>query len=133
MILFNDALSLGSVRPDSPMKRRMSIVDHTQIGDAFKSGGSVNIFDLTEVMLKAKSTNPLVATLVEKLKPSTFLDDDITSMDSDQSTQLLFLELAQMKLTARLAKFGFDYKYLLEIIDYKHKGRIRLHKLVHVL
>jgi len=38
-----------------------------------------------------------------------------------------------MKLTAKLAKIGFDTRYFLETLDYKDKGKLRFSKLLREL
>jgi hypothetical protein len=35
-----------------------------------------------------------------------------------------------MKLTAKLARAGFDHKYFIETLDYKGKGRLKISKLL---
>ncbi len=45
----------------------------------------------------------------------------------------MYFELAQMKITAKLAKLGFDHKYFLESIDFKDKGRMKFTKLLREL
>ena len=137
-IIFSDSQSLmksGSIRGDVSPVRRMSRIDLNLVGDAFSSGGQVNIFDLLELMSKYSSSqgvndNPMVIKLLQSLKPGILLDDDVSSIDTDFENESIFLELVQMKITAKLAKFGFDSKYFLDTIDYKDKGCLRFSKML---
>ena len=35
-----------------------------------------------------------------------------------------------MKISAKLAKFGFDQKYFIETLDFKDKGKMQFEKLI---
>eukprot|EP00347_Sterkiella_histriomuscorum_P019437 403341631 len=137
-ILYTDSFNLtktSSFKGDVSPARRVSRIDINLVGDAFNSGGNVNIFDLIELMSKYvshhdSSSNPMIVKLLSNIKPGPLIDDDCSSIDTEFENESLFLELAQMKITAKMAKFGFDHKYFLETIDYKDKGRLKFDRVI---
>ena len=137
-IIYTDSFNLtktSSFRGDVSPARRVSRIDINLVGDAFNSGGNVNIFDLIELMSKYvshhdSSSNPMIVKLLSNIKPGPLIDDDCSSIDTEFENESLFLELAQMKITAKMAKFGFDHKYFLETIDYKDKGRLKFDRVI---
>ncbi|CDW72286.1 UNKNOWN [Stylonychia lemnae] len=132
-IIYSDSQNLtksSNYRGDVSPTRRVSRIDISAVGDAFNHGGQVNIFDLMDLMSKFAHENSLLIKMIQRLRPGHLIDDDVSSIDSEFENEKQFLELAQMKITAKLAKFGFDNKYFMETLDFKHKGKMKFGKLM---
>jgi len=83
-----------------------------------------------DLMSKYAHDNTMLIKLIQRLRPGHLIDDDVSSIDSEFENEKLFFELAQMKITAKLAKFGFDHKYFIETLDFKDKGKMQFEKLI---
>lgn len=104
----------------SPRKRSLhSEVKHDLEGD----GGTVSMFDLQELMGKNSPMNRITLKLIDTLKPARFLMMDEAELEIEN------LKFAQMKITAKLARFNFDEATFLEHLDVDHNDQVKLHTL----
>lgn len=85
------------------------------------------MFDLLDTLAKPaylSDGNPVTLKVLEELRP--------VKLDAIDATAEA-LENLRMKLTAKLAKHGFDIKYFLETVEPKGRGTLEFVKLLAAL
>jgi len=78
-------------------------------------------------MGKHSPVNRITLKLIDNLKPDGFELIDEYLLEPEN------LKFAQMKVTAKLARFNFDQRAFLEYLDINHNDQVELHKLFSVL
>lgn len=114
----------------SHIYKKVNRLDFTNVKEAYLSGGIVNIFDLLELICRNPRTlndNSITLRVAEAMKPGNFLEDPIGDL------QDTIFELLRMKITAKLAKNGFDYKYFYETIDFLGNGSLKFIKFLSIM
>lgn len=85
------------------------------------------MFDLQELMGKNYPMNRITLKLIDTLKPARFLMMDEAELEIEN------LRFAQMKITAKLARFNFDEATFLEHLDVENNDQVKLHTLFSTL
>lgn len=87
----------------------------------------MSIFELNDLMGRFYPVNRITLRLIDALKPAQF--DEVETEDKEVEAEIMHLKFAKMKLTSKLAKFGFDFKAFFEGLDVGAADRILLYKL----
>jgi hypothetical protein len=97
--------------------KKFSKLDAALLLEAFTSGGQVNLFDLLEVLgRKYLMNNPVIKRVVEGLRSGSKIEEG-SELDKDETHKQM-----RMKLTAKVARHGFDLRYFFASIDVMKKG-----------
>lgn len=128
MVVFQDtqiitsksmALLRDEVMLPSAFRKLTKLQDPGQLREAYHSGALVNIFDLLEQLAKPSynvSHNAVALKVLESLKIGALVEQELKNQLS--SKDYVFEQL-RMKLTAKVAKHGFDLRYFFETLDFQ--------------